>query len=401
MAQDEVQLQRSASTKSLIFADREILLLGTAHISQESIDEAVSLIKEVEPDCVAIELDNQRYASMKNPEAWKKLDIVKVLKEGRGFVMLANLVLSSFQKRIGSDIGVKPGDEMRAAIKTAGELNIPTAMVDRPIQITLQRAWAKNSLLGKCKLLATLIASAFEKEEISAEQIENLKKSSEMDSMMAELAKYLPVVKEVLIDERDQYLAAKIWDAKGKKLVAVLGAGHLPGVEVWLNRIASGEASSDTTAIENLPKPSIGAKIAGWTFPALIIALVGAGFFVGGAETSLDLLVNWLLWNGSLAALGTLLALGHPLAILAGFLGAPLGTLNPFIAVGLFTGIVQAWVRKPKVEDMEHLVDDFSSLKGIYKNRISRILLVFFLSSLGGAIGNFIAVPALFASLFG
>ncbi len=392
--------KNNKNTRTLKLGKRKIILLGTAHVSQESIDDAVSLIKNTKSDCVAIELDNQRYASMQDPEAWKKLDIVKVLKEGRGFMMIANLVLSSFQKKIGSDIGVKPGDEMRFAIKTAKELNIPTVMVDRPIQVTLRRAWAKNSLWGKCKLLASLFASVFEKEEISQEQIESLKKSNEMDAMMAELAKELPAIKEVLIDERDQYLASKIWETKGNIVVAVLGAGHLPGVEKFLLEIENGTKNSNTAAIETVPNKTLGAKLLGWIFPVLLVALICAGFFVGGTQTSVDLLVNWLLWNGSLAALGTLLALGHPLSIIAGFVGAPLGTLNPFIAVGIFTGLVQATVRKPKIEDMENLVDDFASLKGIYKNRISRVLLVFFLSSLGGAIGNFIAVPALFSSLF-
>ena len=380
--------------------NRVITLIGTAHVSKESIDEVTEAIDTIKPDCIAIELDNQRLASMQDPEAYKKLDIVKVLKEGRGFMMMANLVLSSFQKKIGSDMGVKPGDEMKAAINKANELNIPTIMVDRPIQTTLKRAWAKNSFWGKMKLFASLFGAIFDKEEISTEQIEALKKSNEMDAMMDELSKQLPVVKEVLIDERDQYLASKIWEAKGSNIVAVLGAGHLPGIERYLKSIHAGEKTSDTTEIESLPKKGIGGKILGWIFPAFIVGAIVAGFFVGGVDASLDLLLNWLIWNGSLAALGSLLALGHPVTILVGFLGAPLGTLNPFIAVGIFTGIVQATLCKPKVEDMEKLNEAFSSLKGIYKNRISRVLLVFFLSSLGGTIGNFIAVPTLISGLF-
>ncbi|MFI3257152.1 MAG: TraB/GumN family protein [Spirochaetales bacterium] len=400
MTEKNTESQSVKNLKTLAFSDKEIILLGTAHVSKQSIDDVISLIHKTQPDCVAIELDAQRYATMQDSESWKKLDIVKVLKEGRGFVMIANLVLSSFQKRIGSDMGVKPGDEMKAAITASQELNIQTAMVDRPVQITLQRAWRKNSFWGKCKLLATLFSSVFEKEKISAEQIESLKESSEMDSMMAELSEYLPTIKEVLIDERDQYLACKIWDIKAKKVFAVLGAGHLPGVERFLNEIADGTQTSDTATIETLPKPGIASKILGGIFPFCIIALIIAGFFIGGTETSVDLFLRWILWNGSLSALGTLLALGHPLAIITGFVAAPLGTINPFIAVGMFTGLVQAWVKKPQIADMEHLTDDFSSIKGMYKNRILRILLVFALSSLGGAIGNFIAVPALLTSLF-
>lgn len=399
----------SQTEKRLMLQGREIILLGTAHISQESIVQVTSSIREEKPDCVAIELDEQRYASMKNPEAWKSLDIVKVLKSGQGFVLMANLVLSSFQKRMGADVGVKPGEEMKAAIAVAEELGIPAVMVDRPIQMTLKRAWAKNSLWGKCKLLSVLLSSAFEKSEITAEEIERLKNESEMDSMMNEIAEYLPAVKAVLIDERDRYLASHIWEAKvkdaggasvpAKRIVAVLGAGHLPGVMRHLEALAAGTASSDTTDISQLPPAGIGSKVAGLAFPVLIVALIAAGFFTGGAKSSLDMLVQWILWNGSLAALGALVAGGHILAVLAGFVGAPLATLNPVVAVGLFTGLVQAWVNKPKVEDMERLTDDAASLKGFYKNRILRVLLVFFLSSIGGVIGNLIAVPSLVATI--
>lgn len=394
----------SQTEKRLMLQGREIILLGTAHISQESIVQVTTSIREEKPDCVAIELDEQRYASMKNPEAWKNLDIVKVLKSGQGFVLMANLVLSSFQKRMGADVGVKPGEEMQAAIAVAEELGIPAVMVDRPIQMTLKRAWAKNSLWGKCKLLSVLLSSAFEKSEITAEEIERLKNESEMDSMMNEIAEYLPAVKAVLIDERDRYLASHIWeaqvkDAPAKKIVAVLGAGHLPGVVRHLEALAAGTASSDTADISQLPPAGIGSKVAGLAFPVLIVALIATGFFTGGAKASLDMLVQWILWNGSLAALGALVAGGHILTVLAGFVGAPLATLNPVVAVGLFTGLVQAWVNKPKVEDMEHLTDDATSLKGFYKNRILRVLLVFFLSSIGGVIGNVIAVPSLVATI--
>ena len=394
----------SQTEKRLMLQGREFILLGTAHISQESIVHVTTSIRQEQPDCVAIELDEQRYASMKNPEAWKNLDIVKVLKNGQGFVLMANLILSSFQKRMGADVGVKPGEEMKAAIAVAEELNIPAVMVDRPIQMTLKRAWAKNSLWGKCKLLAVLLSSAFEKSEISAEEIEKLKNESEMDSMMNEIAEYLPAVKAVLIDERDRYLASHIWEAHvngepAKKTVAVLGAGHLPGVVRYLEALAAGTASSDTTDISQLPPAGIGSKVLGLVFPILIVGLIAAGFFTGGAKASLDMLVQWILWNGSLAALGTLLAGGHIITVIAGFVGAPLATLNPVVAVGLFTGLVQAWINKPKVEDMERLSDDASSFKGFYKNRILRVLLVFFFSSLGGVIGNFIAVPSLVAAI--
>ena len=379
---------------------REIILVGTAHISKESVTEAGDIIRSEHPDTVCIELDEGRLQALKNEKGWQELDITKVLRDGKGFLLLANLVLSSFQKRMGDDVGTKPGDEMKEAIKIAEEEGIPSVMVDRPIQTTLLRAWSKNKLWGKAKLLATLVSSAFADEELKPEDIENLKEQGAMDSMMAELAKYLPAVKEVLIDERDRYLASHIWETKGNKIVAILGAGHLPGTESIIQEIAAGKRSSDTTDIASVPPKGVGSKIAGWAFPAIIVALIVAGFFTGGAVKSLDMLVRWLLWNGSLAALGTLLAFGNPLTILVSFIGAPIATINPFIGVGLFAGLAQAWVKKPQVRDMEHLATDVTTIRGFYKNRISHVLLIFFLSSLGGAIGNFIAVPALVGNLF-
>lgn len=211
--------------------DREIILVGTAHVSIESIAEVENTIRTEMPDCVCVELDDGRYAAMMEKNRWESLDIIKVLKEKKGFLLLANLVLASFQKRMGLNVGVKPGDEMKAAIDIARELNIPTEMVDRPIQVTLKRAWAQNGYTGKSKILASLLAAAFSKEKLEAADIEKLKQKSEMDAMLDEVALNMPEVKEVLIDERDVWLGTKIFQASGKKVLAVIGAGHLNGTE--------------------------------------------------------------------------------------------------------------------------------------------------------------------------
>ncbi len=378
---------------------RTITLIGTAHISKESIDEVTAFIREHKPECVAIELDEQRLAALNDKENWRKMDIIKVLKNKQGFLLLANLVLAGFQRRMGENVGVKPGDEMKAAYAVANELGLKTAMVDRPIQITLRRAWARNSLWGKCKLLASLFASAFDKEEVDSKQIEDLKERSEMDSMMGELSEYLPTVKEVLIDERDRYLAAHIWQADGNTVAAVLGAGHLPGVEKHLRAFAAGQEDTDTSDIADVPPKSAGAKIAGWLIPVLILALIAAGFYFGGRQKGADMLSAWVLWNGILAAIGAILAGGHPLSILVAFVGAPITSLCPLVGVGMVTGIVQAMVKKPKVADMETLQNDAGSVKGFYRNRILRVLLVFVLSSVGSSIGTFVAGAGFVATI--
>ena len=389
----------SNTQKVLSLNGRTITLIGTAHISQESINEVTEAIKTQKPDCVAIELDQKRCDSIKNPDSWRQLDIIKVLKRGEGFLLLANLVLASFQKRMGQNVGVRPGDEMVAAMQTAEELNIPTTMVDRPIQVTLRRAWAKNSLFGKCKLLSAMFASAFTSEQISAEQIEELKDNSEMDSMMKELSDYMPTVKEVLIDERDKYLASHIWESKGSNIIAVLGAGHLPGVQAYLEKIATNQESTDTTEIGSIPPKKISSKIASWIIPAIIVILIGLGFYFGGKNKGTELVLSWVIWNGSLSAIGSIIAAAHPLTILIAFIGAPITSLCPFVGVGLLTGITQALICKPKVKDIEDLTKDASSLKGFYKNRILRVLMVFILSSLGSSIGTFVSGAEIISKL--
>lgn len=383
--------------------DREFILVGTAHVSQASIEEVEKVIAEQNPDTIAVELDENRLENIKNPEAWKTMDIVKVLREKKGFLLLANIVLSAYQKRMGEESGIQPGQEMIAAVNKARELGIPQVMVDRPIAVTLRRAWAKNSAGGKMKLLSMLFSSAFSKENVSTEDIENLKKSSEMDSMMNDLSAYLPAIKEVLIDERDQYLAKKIWACEGKRVLAVLGAGHLNGVRKILNELAEENETADVSEIEVIPEKSRAAKIVAWIIPAIIIGLIAASFIFGGIENGKKLLSSWVLWNGILAGLGALLGGGHILTVIASIAGAPLTSLCPLVGIGFVAGVVQAAVKKPSVSDMENLSTDASSLKGFYRNRILRILMIFFFSSIGSSIGTFAggaSFVALFSKLF-
>ncbi|MDR1352487.1 MAG: TraB/GumN family protein [Treponema sp.] len=386
---------------SFTLKDREIILIGTAHVSRESINEVDKAIREENPGLVCVELDAERFASISRKENWEKLDIIKIFKEGKGFLLMANLTLASFQRRMGLELGVKPGEEMKTAVETAAELGIPYSLCDREVHLTLRRAWARCGFLSKCKLLATLASSAFSTEKLSETEIENLKNRSELDGMMAELADYLPKVKETLIDERDRYLAAKIWAAAANvresppKIVAVVGAGHIQGIKANMEKIANKEAGEDVSELDSIPPGSALGKAAGWIFPGIIVALIVLGFFRAGAGVVPSMVLRWILWNGSLAALGTLIALGHPLSILVSFLGAPIATINPFIGVGLFSGIAEATMRRPQVADAQSISEDIGSLKGIYRNRITKALLVFFLSSIGGAIGNFISIPAL------
>jgi pheromone shutdown-related protein TraB len=389
----------SGNILTVTLGNKEIKLIGTAHVSRESIDEVKKIICEEKPDMVCVELDEGRYNAITQNDNWEKLDLTKVFKEKKGFLLIANLVLASFQRRLGNELGVKPGEEMKTAVEAAKELGIPHSLCDREVQITLRRAWARCGLWSKSKLLASLLASAFTTEKLSEQEIENLKNKNELDGMMSELSQYLPGVKATLIDERDRFLAAKIWlSAPGessRKIAAVVGAGHMQGIKTHLEKLSSGEEAADVSELDKVPPPGIFSKVARFIIPVAIIALVTAGFLRAGTGMGFSMMLQWVLWNGSLAALGAVIALAHPLAIIVSFLGAPITSLNPFIGVGILSGLVQVTFRKPRVSDVQDISGDSTSLKGIYRNRITRALLVFFLSSLGSSIGTFVSIPAI------
>lgn len=375
--------------------NREIILIGTAHVSHESVDEVRTVIDEENPGRVCIEIDEGRYQSIIDPESWKKLDIHQAIKQKKGFLMIASLILGSFQKKIGADIGIRPGEEMKIAAEAAKEKGIPFSFSDRPIQTTLQRAWAKSNLWNKMKLLSSLIASAFTTEKVDKSEIEQLKNSNALQGMMEELASYLPSVKEVLIDERDQYLATSIFNTAEEKVVAVVGAGHGPGILKWLEKLEAKEVAADLTEISSIPPKRQYEKAIPWIIPVAIVGIIGAGFITSGFDVGVTMILVWILANGIPSALGAIIAAAHPLTIFISFAAAPITSMNPTIGVGFVSGLLESTFRKPRIRDLENLQDDAGTVKGWYGNRVLRILLVFLLSSLGSAIGTWWAIPHL------
>jgi len=392
-------LERTDTLTRVIVDNREILLVGTAHVSRESVEEVKSTIAAELPDRVCVELDERRFKTLREGSNFQNLDIYKVIRTGQGFFLLANLAMSAFQKRIGANLDVKPGEDMRQAVETAIASNIPYTLADRDIQTTLKRAWKLSSFTEKAKMINSLAGSIFCKEDVSESDIEDLKKHSALDGMMKELAEYLPSAKTAIIDERDLYLATKIYECKENRVLAVLGAGHVPGILRWFEKFEKAGYIDDISKINAVPPKTKTAKILPWAIPALFAAIVAIGFCRAGWDKSSDMLVSWILVNGSLAALVALIALAHPITILASFVAAPITSLNPTIGVGMVSGILEAIFRKPKVVDFENLSNDIMSLKGFFKNRITHVLIVFFLSSVGSAIGTIVVFPYLLALL--
>ena len=367
-----------------IFLDgKKIILIGTAHISQSSVDEVNTVINQVNPDTICIELCSSRYQAMLAKDQWKNMDIFKVIREGKSFLLFANLIMTAFQKRLGSRLGVKPGSEMFEAANVAEKLNSELVLADRDVKITLQRTWRGMRFWGKMKVIGQLLASLFIREEISKEEIEKLKESDALSEAMKMLAEQSPEMKRILIDERDQYMAEKIRQSMGKLVVAVVGAGHVKGLTAEL------ENKHNLAELESVPPTGKAGTWLKWGIPALIIALIVYGFFTVDTDVSIEMIQRWVLINGTLSALGTAAAFGHPITIAVAFIAAPFTSLNPTIAAGWVAGLVEALLRKPQVRDFEKLADDITHLKGFWKNNITRVLLVVIFANLGSAIGTF------------
>ena len=364
------------------FNDKDIFLIGTAHISRASAETVKNFIIEEKPDSVCVELCQSRYQSITNPEKWKSMDIITIIKQKKALLLLVNLILSAFQKRLARQLGLNPGQEMIEAIKAAQENNINLVLADRDIQITFTRIWKKLGFFGKFRLLFMLLLSIFSQEDISEEEIERLKSEDVLTAALNDLAVSFPRLKSSLIDERDQYLAEKIKNAPGKKIVAVVGAGHIPGIKKEIYK------EHDLNSLTYVPKSANWVKWVLWAIPIAFIVMIISTFRVS-TISGVNQILQWLIWNGSLAALGAFITAAHPLSILTAFLAAPITSLNPLLAAGWFAGIVEAMVRKPRVEDFENL-GNITTFRDFFRNRVTKILLVVALTNLGSSFGTFI-----------
>ena len=374
-----------ASVTHVTVDGKDVYLVGTAHVSKESVVDVRTTIELVQPDTVAVELCPARHAAMTRRDDWKKMDIFKVIREGKAVFLLVQLIMSSFYCKLGEQLGVQPGAEMMEGVKLAGERNLELVLADRDVQVTLKRVWGFLSLWNKMKMMTELLAGIFVSEDVDEKMIEEIKNQDQLENIMGAFAESFPGVKERLIDERDIYLAQKIRSARGRKIVAVVGAGHVPGI---LRQITH---ENDLTPLMELPPKGRAGQILKWGIPLAILALFVIGFFRGGASTSIDAIWIWVLVNGLLSGAGAAIALAHPLTIAATFVGAPLTSLNPMIAAGWVAGLVQAWVKRPTVADLEDLPNAVCSVKGFWMNPVSRILLVVVLANVGSSLGTFIS----------
>ena len=379
-----------------------ITLVGTAHVSQKSVDLVEEKIRTGEYDRIAIELCPPRFQNLIQKSMWKNLDIYQVLRQGKGSLLLINLALSAYQKRLADKIGVEPGQEMIKAIELSAEYNLPLEVIDRDITTTLQRMYREVSFWQKLKLFSSLIASIFIGEEITEKQIEDLKEGDMLHSLVEEFGEVLPSVKKVLIDERDLFMVGRLIamtkSPEGpKNILAMVGAGHLVGM---LPAFQNPPAPEVLEELDRKPPPSRTGYYFGWGIGLFILSMFGVGY-MRSPELGMELILQWIVINGGLSALGAAVAFAHPVSIVAAFLAAPLTSLNPTIGAGMVVGIVESFIRKPKVADFESIREDIAQFSMWWKNGVVRIFLIFFFANLGSAVGTFIAGSSIIYKIFG
>lgn len=363
---------------------KEIFIVGTAHISRRSVEEVRRVIDEVRPDTVCVELDELRYNTLVNGEQWRKLDVFSVVRQKRVLFLLTSLALSSYQRKMGERLGVRPGAELLAAVEEADRIGAELVLADRDVQATLKRTWANLSFWNKARLGSELLVAPFAVNEVDEERIEQLKDHDTISEMMQELANALPGIKEPLIDERDRFLMSKVQEAPGRRIVAVVGAGHVEGMLSHLGQ------SVDRDALARLPPPSRLVRALKWVIPTIVLLAFSWGYYKHSGEGLQNMLLAWVLPNSICAALLSMLALAHPLTVLTAFVASPITSLNPTIGAGMVAGLVEAWLRRPTVEDCEAVPEAVRSLGSMYRNRVTRVLLVAVAATFGSALGAWI-----------
>ena len=364
--------------------ERTFYIVGTAHVSEASANEVREVIEAVQPDTVCLELCQTRYDALTDEDRWKKLDVFRVIRDGKTLMLLANLAIGAYQRRMGAQLGVQPGAELLAGAESAEAIGARIELVDREIQTTLRRTWANVSFWRKAELISAIMASTLTQETLDEETIEELKEQANLSKMLEEFSEALPEVKGPLIDERDAYLMSGIEDAPGVKVVAVVGAAHVPGMKRLFG------TPVDRERLDEQPERAQWTKALKWVIPALVMAAFLVGYFKHQDETLEQMLYAWVIPNSVLAALMTTIALAKPLSVLVAFIASPITSLNPLLGAGMVVGLLEAWLRKPTVEDAERINEDVQSLGGFYRNPFTRVLLVAFMATLGSALGAWV-----------
>ncbi|MGH8030265.1 MAG: TraB/GumN family protein [Arenimonas sp.] len=366
-------------------------LLGTAHVSQSSIDAVEAAVASGCFDAIAVELDANRHRALTEPNVLAKMDLFQIIRDGKVGLVAANLALAAYQRRLAEQLGVQPGAELRAAAVGARERGLGLHLIDRDVGTTLKRAWYALGFWGRVKLMSGLAASLFVDEQVDAAEVEKLKQGDILESSFGEFARETPQLYDKVIAERDRYMAARLREDAGiaREVLAVVGAGHLKGMATQLRDDRSVPALL-RAELDTLPKPS---SVPWFTLilATTLLAAFGWGFYHGGMDLGGKLVLDWVLITAAGGAIGCAVAGGHPLSILGAAIASPVTPLIPALSSGMVSALIEAWVRKPTYEDMLRLRDDTGTATGWWRNRFARVFLNFMFANFGTSIGVWIA----------
>jgi len=383
--------------QNIVDIDDNLRIIGTAHVSSASVELVREQIEQWKPNLVAVELCDSRLRSLQQPDDLDNDDLLKIIKEGKSAMILLQSALAAQQRRMGMETGEKPGAELLAAIEIAEENNIDHALIDRDVVVTLRRAWRKMGLREKWRVLNALLWEDDDEEFDLDELIED---SDLLTTMMEEARDAAPRAGEVLIDERDAFLAGRIQQIRGKgKVLAVVGAGHINGIIEHLQKPPM-ETTSKLSELSTEPPKPVWPKVVTWAIPILLLSVIGYLFWNGDTEALKDTLWYWTAANATLAGIGVALARGHPLSILVGALASPITSLNPTLAAGWFAGYTQLKIAAPTGGD----ATEFLALQNyslFYRNRVGKVLLVTALGNMGSALGAWFAGGAIVGMIIG
>ena len=391
-----MNVRTSPDVHVLTVQGKTIILVGTVHVSQESADLVRAVIEEERPDAVCVELDSRRYEALSLPRKWESFDLKEVIRKKQLSTMLANVLLASYQKRLGDQLGVLPGTEMLEAINVAKQHDVPIFLCDRDVRVTMRRAWRSTPFFKKSMLVSSLTLSVFDTKPVSEDSLQDLKKQDVLSEMMKELGKEIPTLKTVLIDERDHYLAEKTLQAEGRTIVSVVGAGHVEGIKTILQN----ERRGNLDGLDVIPPVSPAWKWIGWAVPAIIVGSIALIGYQKGAAAAGDNAVFWIVANGVPSGLGALLAWAHPFTIIVAVAGAPFTSLTPVIGVGYVTAFVQAYMQPPIVREFQTVAEDVAIARRWWQSRLLRVFLAFLFPTIGSIIGTWVGGTRIVSNLF-
>jgi len=366
------------------YQEKEIILAGINYVSAESAEIIKEILDTEQPDTICLGLDTNRYYIISDPQGWKNTDIIHVLKNKKLLFLFIHLILVSFQRRVGKQLRARTEEEIIETIVQTRKAGAGLVLIDRDIRITFRRLWNMVGLKAKILLMIELTVALFNHKPIPEEDLERLRREGILMVVFKKFSKLFPQFKKVFIEERNQFLSQKIREAPGKKIIAIVGEEHIPGIQEEMNK------EQDIQMLSKVPRrPRIFWGFA-FLIPVLLIGIIGTTFTISHSA-GLRQMSSWILWNGILSSIGAAAGFAHPITVATAFFASPITSFLPLISISGVVLILEILIRRPTVGDFEKLAEGKFTVKGLWKNKVMRILLAAGLANVGSIVGSLLS----------